>query len=486
MRQVREFLDPRNVEHTYFLERQVTRPTKLGALPEVAPCYGCTVLPDDGGGLRMWYTTRVPAMSEVEDGPRHHGDTVPHKTEAYSLRYATSRDGLHWDRPDLGFHAEDGGGPANVLMPPHATDADGAPLTGVHGPAGFRIRDLAATDAPNAKARYAALYLTNPRATGPGLYLGWSDDGLRWRADPANPVMPGWQDSPISHFFDTRIGRYVLYHRPDWVHAGPPRAQRVVARAESDDLVHWDNLRVVLDTDARDAPAVATGADHEMDKEVGYKRGRDLQFYGLCVQPQNGLYVGFAHLYSNTVGWVKSLLLHSFDGVDWRREPVETELVPRDPRPDWDSEMIYVTCATPVGDRLHLYYTGWNMDHHGKVHCPPDRQGLGVATLPLGRFVGYVAGDERGETLTRPFTLTDPSLFLNADAADGEVRAGLTDVNATWLSGFTYDEAAPLHGDGLDLPLTWRGADLRSLVGRTVRLRVTARKAALYAFAVGE
>ena len=483
MRQRLEFFDPRLVEHTYFLERQVTRPTKLGALPELAPCYGCTVLPDDGGGLRMWYTTRVPAMSEVEDGPRHHGDTVPHKTEAYSLRHATSRDGLRWERPDLGLHEEDG--PGNVLIPPHAVDAGGAPLTGLHGPASFSLQDLAATNAPNAKGRYAALYLTNPRATAPGLHLAWSDDGLRWRADPANPVMPGWQDSPISHFFDARIGRYVLYHRPDWVHAGPPRAQRLVARSESDDLRRWDHTRVVLDTDARDAPAVATGADHEMDKEVGYRRGRDLQFYGLRVQPHNGLYLGLAHLYSETVGWVRSLLLHSSDGLDWRREPVETELVPRDPRPGWDSEMIYVLAAMPFGDRLHLYYTGWNMDHHGQVHCPPKRQGLGVATLPRGRLVGYVAGAERGEMLTRPFTLDDPSLFLNADASSGEIRAGLTDVDATWLPGFTYDEAAPLREDGLDLPLTWPGADLGPLVGRTVRLRITTRNASLYGFGVG-
>ena len=485
MQRCREFFDPRNVEHSYFLERQVTRPTKLGALPELAPCYGCSTLPDDRGGLRMWYTTRRPAMSEVEDGPRHHGDTVPHKTETYSLRYATSSDGIHWDLPDLGLHEEEGSAQNNLVISSHARDADGAPLTGVHGPAGFSISDLLATDAPNAKARYAGLYLTNPRPTGPGLHLAWSDDGLHWRADPANPVMPGWQDSYISHFFDTRVGRYVLYHRPDWVHAGPPRAQRLVARSESDDLVQWDNTRVVLDTDARDAPAVATAADHEMDKEVGYRAGRDVQFYGMCVQPYNGFYLGIAQLYSEVAGWVKALLLHSHDGVDWRREPKETELIPRDPRPGWDSEMIYVTGAAPVGDRLHLYYTGWNMDHHRKVPCPPLRQGLGVATLARGRLVGYVAGDERGEILTRPFTLTDTALFLNADASRGQAKAGLTDVNATWLPGLSYDEAEPIHQDGLDLPLTWRNADLRSFVGQTVRLRITARHTTLHAFAVG-
>jgi hypothetical protein len=96
-------------------------------------------------------------------------------------------------------------------------------------------------------------------------------------------------------------------------------------------------------------------------------------------------------------------------------------------------------------------------------------------------LVGYVAKQAPGALLTRPFPLSGPELTLNADAAKGEVKAGLADEGGTPIGGLTLQDAQPIRSNGLDLPLQWNGKrTLDHLVGQTVRLRITAKNAALY------
>ena len=151
--------------------------------------------------------------------------------------------------------------------------------------------DAKLTPHPKARARYTALYLTNVPSNG-GLHLAYSEDGLHWLAYPENPVYRGWPDTSNNFFYDRRLGRYVLYLRPSQkLHAGPPDVNRLVSRAESDDLVHWHGERIVLDTDARDAPAAGTITDG--GPGGCYPRGRDRQFYGMNVRPYADCILGW-------------------------------------------------------------------------------------------------------------------------------------------------------------------------------------------------
>jgi hypothetical protein len=121
-----------------------------------------------------------------------------------------------------------------------------------------------------------------------------------------------------------------------------------------------------------------------------------------------------------------------------------------------------------------------------RTHTPtPYVRGVGLATVPRGRLVGYVAKQAPGELLTRPFPLGGPELTLNADAAKGEVKAGLIDEGGAPIGGLTLQDAQPIRCNGLDLPLQWKGKrTLDHLVGQTVRLRITAKNAALYGLGV--
>ncbi len=326
--------------------------------------------------------------------------------------------------------------------------------------------------APHARGRYTALI-------GEGSFL-YSDDGLRWTAYPENPVLDlAGSDTYNNFLFDTGIGRYVLYHRPHpRIHAGHPRANRLVARIESDDLVEWDwrSARCVLDTDGRDAPAFSEAND---------ARGRDLQFYGMTVTQYQGLYLGFANLLDEVTGRMDVRLVHSFDGIEWRREPNDQPFI--EPTADaWDCGTIgWVSKGSPlaVGDDLHFYYGGTNMTHNYKIMNDEGtlKMRLGLGVVKRGRLVGYHAGDAEGQLLTRPFTLSGRRLTLNVDARGGEVKAALADEEGRAIPGCSMGEAVPIREDGLDVPARWEGrADLTDLVGQRIRLRISAEDAKLY------
>ncbi len=123
-----------------------------------------------------------------------------------------------------------------------------------------------------------------------------------------------------------------------------------------------------------------------------------------------------------------------------------------------------------------------------RTHTPtPYVRGVGLATVPRGRLVGYVATQAPGELLTRPFPLSGPELTLNADAAKGEVKAGLADEGGSPIGGLTLQDAQPIRCNGLDLPLQWKGKrTLDHMIGQTVRLRITAKNAALYGVGVAD
>ena len=46
------------------------------------------------------------------------------------------------------------------------------------------------------------------------LHLAYSDDGVNWRRDPANPVLSPVQDTRHNLYYDEENERWLLYTRP--------------------------------------------------------------------------------------------------------------------------------------------------------------------------------------------------------------------------------------------------------------------------------
>jgi hypothetical protein len=314
-------------------------------------------------------------------------------------------------------------------------------------------------------------------------------------------VYPGWPDTFNNFFFDARCGHFALYLRPR-IHAGKEDVNRLVARTESDDLLHWDLEEVVLDTDAGDAPAVGTVYDGgDWQKGVppdAYPRGRNRQFYGLTVKPYRDLYLGMALVLDAVAGTLWNELVYSFDGIQWRREPRRDALIDREPG-GWQSAGIgFVAAGCPLllGDELLFYFSASNILHHNlptqrwleQLRTGQDRgcvRGIGRATVPRGRLIGYHAGEETGELLTKPFTATKGELSLNVDVRHGKAVVQVTDEHGLPVLGFTFADSLPMTANGFAEKVRF-GSDNRfsRLAGKRVRLRIQVSGEAVYGFRI--
>ncbi len=462
-------IDARWVDHSYFLTRQLARPQRVSANPVIAPAGAAsTILPADEGGFVMWYSTvRWIKLKGV-------------RTHQSWIHYATSKDGIVFDKPDLGIYE------GNTLIKGDHPGADGKPITGVRGCSGFCVLDARHQKVPHARARYTALYRSWVPGRHGGMSLAHSEDGLHWTEYSENPVWVGESDTFNNFFYDERIGKYVAYIRPR-IHAGPKSANRSVARIVSDDMIHWAEHRIVLDTDDRDAPAVGTIDEAKLPDGTGYPRGRDKQFYGLTASPYGDLYLGFASVYDVEPGTMAIELVHSYDGIEWHREATRRPLISRGGKDAWDSAVVYypgVGSPLEVGNGWLIYYHGLNFDHHQRNHSRKDLgeyRAMGVVKMKRDRLIGYEARKTPGELLTRPFKWEGEKLFLNANAEGGRARVAVCHESGYSPKGFHLNEAVPIEQDGVRLPVSFQGsASLATLRGRLIRLRIHLENATVF------
>jgi hypothetical protein len=132
---------------------------------------------------------------------------------------------------------------------------------------------------------------------------------------------------------------------------------------------------------------------------------------------------------------------------------------------------------------------------------------IALATLPMDRFLGLMAGPYQASIVTRPLTFSGKKLLLDLDAgrpqlsakvladmkanfaknpekfsADTEqpnVRAAIEDISGGKIEGFTLEQCQPLSGSGVQ-EMVWPGADWSRIEGKPIRVRLEMRHAVLY------
>ena len=90
--------------------------------------------------------------------------------------------------------------------------------------------------------------------------------------------------------------------------------------------------------------------------------------------------------------------------------------------------------------------------------------------------------------MTKPLVFRGKKLTLNfATSAAGHLRVELQDAAGTPLPGFTLADSDELFGDTLDRVVTWKEkADVSSLAGKPIRLRLVMNEADLFSLRFGE
>lgn len=469
------FLDDANIAQMSGLRRTVHQPRRHPANPVVpadrpwensASVYGTTLYDESLGRFRMWYLIGCASDGEFTDQETGERYPIPQTTR---VGYAESADGVRWDKQELG-QLEWRGSSANNMLALGRQNPEGiSVLIDEHDPdPARRYKALFWDHAADGAHFHQALRRVLWRETeDDGAYLAWSADGIHWTEAPENPVIREYMDTNQNLLWDPQLRRYVAFSRFGF--------GRKLARSDSEDFTRWSAPQLVLDCDETD--------------------GEGTQFYGAGVDLYEGLYLGMLWVYrEGGDGRIDTQLGVSRDGLRWQRVADRQVFLPLGVPGSWEDGM--ARCAEriiQVGDDLYIYYSGVNGPHSGPKF-PADqivrkhKPGIGLAILRRDGFVSLDAGADAGWLLTRPLAHTvgraSPcpplrALHLNLDAAAGSCAVTLCDEQGRALPGF--ERSQRIGGDFLDVEVSWPGAAALP-VGRTVSLRITLDRAALYSY----
>jgi hypothetical protein len=97
-------------------------------------------------------------------------------------------------------------------------------------------------------------------------------------------------------------------------------------------------------------------------------------------------------------------------------------------------------------------------------------------------LVSVHARFDGGQFVTRPLVFAGNTLTLNCStSAAGSVRVELQDFQGHPISGYALGDCEEIYGDELARIVSWNNyADVSSLAGRTIRLRLELRDADLF------
>ena len=431
----------------------------------VATIYGSVIR--DGREFKMWYISRNQAGNGVS--------------------YATSKDGIRWNKPRLNLTLVDGKR-SNILFTKQTiwTGSEGLPyfqeLFGVH-------RDDREPD-PARRYKMAVLdvdwkydgsdNVPAHKHQRRGVGIAGSPDGIHWK------LIDSWASMAISDgathwMFDPARGKYVLYGRTvkelpelkaSWsTNAGFKEwySGRAVARIESSDFVKWDFTRpltapVVMTPDLQDPPMT--------------------EIYSLKVFPYEGIYIGLLQVLHATPDnpTLDVQLAISRDSIHFTRVGDRGTFIPFGPIGSWDRFNLSIANNDPIveGDDLRFYYSG-RLFRHAPYSGPDkgmERSSIGFATIKRDRFVALEGSFDGAEIVTKPVKLRGPALHLNAKCDFGEIVVELLDAEGKLLA-----RSKSIQRDALDIPVNWSSEII--LPDGPVKLRVKLKNARLFALWCG-
>lgn len=420
---------------------------------------------------KPWEGAFCAYVTVFQDGPvyrmYYRGWTSSAKGTPAVACYAESRDGIRWERPNLGLHEFNGSKDNNIVL---AGDR-----WGTHNFAPFLDTRPGVLDSERYKALGSG---SDPDKKQKGLLALVSADGIHWRRLSENPVITqGVFDSQNVAFWSEHEKRYVSYYRvfgeaPEW---NIPVGKRTVARATSDDFVHWSD------------PAFMTYGDTPTEQlytnqTTPYFRAphiyialpkRFVPNKTSTLSAEQVQESGIDPKYTQEVSEGVFMTTRGTNRYD--RTFMEAFFRPGLDRANWVSRNNMAACGVvQTGpDEMSLYYS---------QHYAQPSHHLIRASLRLDGFASVRAGYAGGQLTTRVFTFAGSKLALNmATSAAGNIRVEMQDDKGNPLPGRTLEDCDGIFGDEIERAITWKGsADVSSAAGQPIRLRFELKDADLY------
>jgi hypothetical protein len=328
--------------------------------------------------------------------------------------YATSRDGITWEKPLVGTipcaKAEKHNAVANACVLPSV------------------IKDKAE---PDPRRRYKMICWLQDES----YHTMVSPDGLQWKQFSAQPISPG--GDVITGYYDEQRSLYVAF--PKIMTEVRGHSRRVFYLAVSPDFKYWTDPRLVWTPDLRDDAGSLWRLEEVrsmLDVPDSHRLMRT-EFYGIGVYRHESCVLGFPWVftmnnnsrYGNQEGVFELQLAVSRDLKHWER-PFRLPCVPKGNLGEWDSGLQTTAAqALRVGDEVWPYYGGSNYLHGTPCLYRAEGTGrgtkytgsIGLAKWNLDRFVSVDGPSEGGTLTTIPIVFLGKRFDINA-----KVRAGGT------------------------------------------------------------
>lgn len=447
-----------------------------------------------------WELSLVRASSIVYwDGYYRLYYTVKLNEMARALAFAVSRDGVTWERPDLGV-VEFRGSKKNNLV-----DIEG-----------MRPDETCVFIDPTGPDEHRFKLICHWPYK--GTWLMTSRDGIRFKY-AGGTLIERATDNHMSVFYDPSLGKYRLYlrgsekSRPIMGWGG----SRCVVYAETDDLFKpipidenapdpHERGMVRPGPDGKPIQPLA-GINRELPKVLGMdeKDPPEADMYQPAVHHYcPGVYLAFPTLYYHypgidqggfhNDGVLDIQFATSRDGYFWRRD-FRGSYVRLDLPGGPTTKQMHMLLGMVVNEHtLSQYYCG-SRRTHGEGRTLENPKGIGFHEPTIGdpialrleqRVDGFVSADSHycgGTLITEPFTLRSRELRVNIDtSASGVARAALLDEDGWEIPGFGLEDSDRIQGNYTSLSLSWKGvSELGHLVGRKVRLLLKSRNTKLFA-----
>jgi len=411
-----------------------------------------------------------------------------------TLALAVSKDGITWERPELGVVEYKGSRANNLVSIEGCKQSEGCIFVDPSAPDEERFKLIA-----HAQEEH-------------GMYVMTSPDGFRFKRCPGN-LLPFILDNHNSSFYDPRIKKYVIYSR-GWIRSRPippMEGSRTVIRIETDDLfspIPWDRNS----PDPWPLSKKWEGLGHEDMRRVNLEfpsviAPDDLDppqadiYQAAAVQYLEDVYLAFPSLYFHhpwypegfiNDGYLDLQFASSRDGIVWDRSfrnPYVRLDLPDGPC----TKMMHMLVGmVPHNYRISQYYIGGRRSH-GEGRVPddvepkpeqskrqPPKIGDAMVYRLEQRLDGFVSLDSDytgGTVVTRPFELRSPTLKVNLDtSASGVAYAALLDDQGNPIPGYSLEDSDMIQGNDTGWTLSWRkNSDLSHLVGKRVKLTIKSR-----------
>jgi hypothetical protein len=449
-----------------------------------------TVLKEDGV-YKMWYCIGNPESEGRENrvlSARERGNldllNVPQKFIAdilcpsrYFLCYATSKDGLNWEKKSLGLYELDGNRENNIVF------------SGRIGATVF-IDPTAEPDKKYKMIHGGSLRLPHwmkqknefVRMAYTGIYGAYSPDGIHWTGTEKQ-IMPWYTDTTNVCYWDDAIKKYVAYVRIDkdmtfengkTLMVGPGHnTYRIIARSESEDFENFPPPTSVLEPEP----------DEVEDYYKGDTCNNGLDFYNssaLKYPFAENCYFMFPSYFYHAPDTLDLHISTSRNGIDYTRH--DQPVLPIGKFGDFDARQLYMgTGMIKEKRRIYMYCLAYDTGHGSNIR----KAAVGRIAFREDGFVSQDAADN-GTYTTVPIRIGGDCNCLKVNletVGEGFMRCALLRPSGEVIAGKSVEDSDIITGDHLEVTMSWKGvSDLKSLQGQDIKIKFVGKSVKLYSF----